>query len=268
MTATLSKSKFGPWALVTGASSGIGKEFAQQLAANHFNLVLVSRRSQHLEDLGQDLGNKYGIRYQVIVADLAQKNGFQLILQEIGTLDIGLVVSNAGTGSPGEFVHKAMDDLLETVNTSVLAHLKITHHFAGKFVKRESGGIILVSAMGAKNGLPFMAHDAGTRAYIRSLGLGLHLELKRHGVYLTVLETTPTNTPLVTKLGFNPDRMPINPISTEQCVEETLSAFRKNRPIILPGRFFRILTKLVPPSYMRKRNGRMLADGNQIKWVL
>ncbi|MCG8700742.1 MAG: hypothetical protein MI922_22000, partial [Bacteroidales bacterium] len=121
-------------------------------------------------------------------------------------------------------------------------------------------------AMGAKNGLPFMANDAGTRAYIRSLGLGLHDELKRYKVNVTVLETTPTETPIVSELGFEPGKMPMKPITTEQCVKETLVAFNKNQSIILPGRKFRILNKMTPSSLMRKMNGKMLADGNGIQW--
>lgn len=267
MKTNISKIEFGPWALITGASSGIGKEFAHQLAANNFNLVLTSRRQNNLEELGLELQSKYGIEYKVIAADLSQENSTEQIIQLTKTLDLGLVVSNAGTGAPGEFIEKDMDDLLKMVNTSVLSHLKISHHFAKIFAQSRRGGIILVSAMGAKNGLPFMANDAGTRAYIRSLGLGLHTELKRYGVNLTVLETTPTDTPIVPELGFNAEKMPMKPISTEQCVKETLIAFKKNRPIVLPGRKFRIMSKLVPSSFMRKMNGKMLAEGNEIKWV-
>ncbi|SMO38000.1 SDR family NAD(P)-dependent oxidoreductase [Gracilimonas mengyeensis] len=255
---------YGPWALITGASSGIGKEFAYQLASKDINLVLSSRRKQVLEKIGRDVQEKFGIQYQAIRADLSEENAVDELLQSVSDLDIGLVVSNAGTGNPGEFIHKKMDDLLSMIHTSVLTHLKISHHFANKFVERGRGGLILVSAMGAKNGLPFMANDAGTRAYIRSLGLGLHEELRRYKVNVTVLETTPTDTPIVPALGFEADKMPLNPINTKQCVKETLSAFQKNQPLVLPGRKFRILSALTPSSLMRKMNGKMLAKGNGI----
>ena len=91
-------------------------------------------------------------------------------------------------------------------------------------------------------------------------------ELKRYKVNVTVLETTPTDTPIVSELGFAAEKMPMKLITTEQCVAETLAAFNKNRPIILPGRKFRIMSKLVPPSVMRKMNGKMLAEGNGIRW--
>ncbi len=258
--------EYGPWALITGASSGIGKEFAIQLAANKFNVVLTSRRQHLLEELGEELKAIHGIQYKAIGADLSREQSTEQILNAIDGLDIGLVVSNAGTGAPGEFIEKKMDDLLKMVNTSVLTHLKITHHFAKIFAQHKRGGIILVSAMGAKNGLPFMANDAGTRAYIRSLGLGLHVELNRYRVNVIVLETTPTDTPIVPELGFRADKMPMKPITTRQCVSETLNAFKKNQPLVLPGRKFRIMVKLVPSSMMRKMNGKMLAEGNGISW--
>lgn len=267
MKTKISVKEYGPWVIITGASSGIGKEFANQLAANKFNLVLTARRQHLLEEIGGELQSTYGIQYRTIGADLSDENAIDRVIQSTAGLDISLVVSNAGTGAPGEFIEKKLDDLLKMVNTSVRSHLKISHHFSKIFAQRKRGGIILVSAMGAKNGLPFMANDAGTRAYIRSLGLGLHEELKRHRVNVTVLETTPTNTPIVPDLGFSADKMPMKPITTEQCVNETLIAFKKNRPIVLPGRKFRIMSKLVPSSLMRKMNGKMLAEGNGIDWV-
>ena len=262
----ISKKNFGPWALITGASSGIGKEFAHQLAALQFNLVLTSRRQQLLETLGQELQSTYGIQYRALAADLSREMATDQILQSTAGLDIGLVVSNAGTGAPGEFIEKKMNDLLKMVHTSVMSHLKISHHFAKKFAQQRRGGIILVSAMGAKNGLPFMSNDAGTRAYIRSLGLGLHEELKRYGVNVSVLETTPTDTPIVQDLGFRAEKMPLKLLTTRQCVAETLAAFKNNRPLVLPGRKFRIMNTLLPPSLLRKMNGKMLAEGNGISW--
>ena len=266
MDTKINKKTFGPWALITGASSGIGKEFARQLAANNFNVVLNSRRKGALEDIGQELQLKYGISYKVVSSDLSQPQGVEEVLQSTKDLDIGLVISNAGTGNPGEFFEKNLDELLNMINTSVLSHLKITHHFAKIFTQRKRGGIILVSAMGAKNGLPFMTNDAGTRAYIRSLGLGLHEELKRYKVNVTVLETTPTETPIVSELGFSADKMPMKLISTEQCVKETLIAFNKKKALILPSWKFRIMNKLTPSSIMRKMNGKMLAEGNGLDW--
>lgn len=265
MNTKIDKNKFGPWALITGASSGIGREFAKQIASSGLNVVLVARRIEILEALGQELHQKYGIEYQVIGADLSENNAVEKIIQLSEKLDIGLVVSNAGTGQPGEFIEKNQNELLKMVNTSVLAHLKITHHFSKIMASSRRGGIILVSAMGATHGLPFMSNDAGTRAYIRSFGLGLHEEFKRYGVNLTVLIPSPTDTPIMEELGFQLEDMPMKPISVEQCVKEAIIAFKKNRPSIIPGRMYRVMNTLTPDSMSRKMFGNMLAKGNGIK---
>ena len=267
MKTVINNKEYGSWAVITGASSGIGKEFAKTLAASNFNVVLIARRLKLLEELGQELHSKHGVQYKAIEADLSQEQSVEKIIQATRELDVGLVVSNAGTGAPGEFIDKGIDDLLHMVNTSVISHLKIAHHYGRKFAQCKRGGLILVSAMGAKNGLPFMANDAGTRAYIRSLGLGLHVELKRYNVNVTVLEASPTDTPIVPELGFDSAKMPMSILTTAQCVNETLMAFTKKRPIIIPGRKFRLMNKLVPDSFIRKMNGKMLAEGNGISWV-
>ncbi|RED95257.1 SDR family NAD(P)-dependent oxidoreductase [Marinoscillum furvescens] len=256
--------KYGPWAVVTGASSGIGLEFCHQLASAKINLILVARRTHILQELGEYLSDKYGISYRVVSGDIGKPEVIDQIKYLGSKLEIGLLVSNAGTGNPGEFIHKEESQLLHTVQTSVVGHLQLSRFFGQKMASRKKGGIVLVSAMGADHGLPFMANDAGTRAYIRSLGLGLHEELKRYQVDVTVLITSPTETPIVKELGFQPEKMPSKPISTTQCVEETLAALMKNKTTIIPGRLYRTMNALIPKRVSRKLFAKMLAEGNNI----
>src|SRR5690348_12921874 len=115
----ISKNIFGPWALVTGASSGIGKEFARQLAASGLNLVLVARRLPLLEEVGHTLADKYGIDYRAIGLDLSQENFLERLETVTHDLDIGLVVSNAGTANPGAFLSHDPSYLHQTVRLSV-----------------------------------------------------------------------------------------------------------------------------------------------------
>ena len=124
----IDKTKFGPWALVTGASSGIGKEFSRQLAANGLNVVLVARRLELLKELGQDLEKEFGVQCRAVQVDLSDENFIGKIKEATQDLDIGLVVSNAGTGNPGSFIKKNRDDLLIDVRLSVTAHLELCHH--------------------------------------------------------------------------------------------------------------------------------------------
>src|SRR6478735_2787422 len=104
MKKIIDKSKFGPWAIITGASSGIGKGFAQQLAADGLNVVLVARRLPLLEELGKSLAKKFGVEYRTIEADLSQESAIKKIVEATKDLEVGLLISNAGTGKPGKFL--------------------------------------------------------------------------------------------------------------------------------------------------------------------
>ncbi len=249
---------FGPWALVTGASSGIGKEFARQLAASGLNLVLVARRLPLLEDLGRTLAKAYGIDYRALSLDLSQEGFLETLEAATRDLDIGLVVSNAGTANPGAFLSSDPSLLHQMVRLCVLAHLDLAHHFGGRLAARGRGGIILLSGMGASQGVPYMANDSATRAYVLTLGETLNMELKKHHVNVTVLLPSPTQTPLFDKIGFDVNSTPLKPMTVEQCVSEGLAALNANRPSRLPGALYRIMNHLMPRSLFREMNGQML----------
>src|SRR6202035_5577083 len=256
MTVVLDKKRFGPWALVTGASSGIGKEFAQQIAASGINIVLVARREDLLNEVGVQFSKRYGVEHRVVVLDVSREDFIGRLASATNDLDIGLVVSNAGTGNPGEFLKLDRKLLRETLRLNTMSHLDIAHYFGGKLAERRRGGLILVGAMGAENGIPCMANDGGAKAYVHSLGEALHYEFKPLGVYVTVLAAGVTNTAVLEKFALDPKTMPMKPMSVEQCVSEGLSGLVKNRSRIVPGWLNRILNALVPASLGRK----MLAD--------
>src|ERR1700685_580914 len=216
MTVALDKKRFGPWALVTGASSGIGKEFAQQIAASGINIVLVARREDLLKEVGVEFGKGYGVEHRVVVLDFSREDFIRQLASATDDLDIGLVVSNAGTGNPGEFLKLDRQLLSASLRLSTMAHLDITHHFGAKLAKRRRGGLILAGAMGAENGVPFMANDGATKAYVHSLGEALHYEFKPLGVYVTVLAAGGTNTAVLEKFALDPKTMPVEPMSVGQ----------------------------------------------------
>src|SRR5260370_32558581 len=118
-------------------------------------------------------------------------------------LDIGVVVSNAGTANPGEFLKLDRQLLEETLRLNTMSHLEIAHYFGRKLAERRRGGLILVGAMGAENGIPCIANDGGAKAYVHSLGGAVHYEFKPLGVYATVLPARVTNTPGLEKFCFD-----------------------------------------------------------------
>src|ERR1700736_3747693 len=261
MRAALDKERFGPWALVTGASSGIGREFARQIAASGINIVLVARREHLLKEVGAEFSKRFGVEHRVIVLDVSREDFIGQLASATDDLDIGLVVSNAGTGNSGEFLKLDRQLLHATLRLNTMAHLDITHHFGAKLAERRRGGIILVGAMGAENGVPCMANDGAAKEYVHSLGEALHYEFKPLGVYVTVLAAGFTNTAVLEKFGLDPKTMPMKPMSVEQCVSEGLSGLVKNRSKIVPGRLNRILNALVPASLARKMLADLLGKG-------
>jgi uncharacterized protein len=259
MRAQIDRRKFGPWAVITGASSGIGKEFARQIAASGVHVALVARREPLLRTVGAECAQASGVEHRIIPLDLSEPDFLPVLADATGDLDVGLVVSNAGTGSPGRFLDKSREELMQLLRLNTAAHLDIARHFGERLVRRGSGGLVFVGAMGADKGIPFMANDAGAKAYVRSLSLSLHKELKSHGIHVTVLPPAPTDTPVLEKFRLDPATRPRKPMTVDRCVYEGLRALTQNRPVIIPGRVNRIMNALIPAAMARGLMGRMLA---------
>src|SRR6267154_6540962 len=117
----LDKKQFGPWELITGASSGIGKEFARPIAASGINIVLVARREDLLKEVGVEFSKRYGVEHRVVVLDVSREAFIGQLASATDDLDIGLVVSNAGTGNPGEFLKLDRQLLQSTLRLSTMA---------------------------------------------------------------------------------------------------------------------------------------------------
>lgn len=259
MTAKIDAKKFGPWALITGASSGIGREFARQVAASGLNVVLVARRESLLKEAGAEFSKTYGVEHRVVVADLSEDGFMDKIIPATEGLDIGLVVSNAGTPNPGEFLKLERNELARLLRLNTLAHLDIAHHFGQGLQKRRRGGILFSGAMGAVQGIPYVANECGGKSYVQSFGESLHAELAPLGIHVTVLVIGPTQTAVIEKFGFKPADMPMKPMPVEQCVFEGLEALKRNRATHLSGRINRIMNALIPASLSRNMMGKMMA---------
>ena len=249
--------RFGPWAVITGASSGIGREFARQIAASKINVALVARREPQLDEVGLECSGEFGVEHRVIVADLSVEGSIGQLAEATRDLDVGLVISNAGSANPGRFLDKESGELAMTLRLSALAHAEIARHFGRKLIARRRGGLVFVGAVGAENGAPFMAHDGGAKAYVRSLALALHEELSSHGVHVTAVLPGPTDTPVLAKFGLDPKTMPLKPMLVTDVVKEGLQALSANRPTLVPGRMNRMMRAIVPASVTRSMMMRM-----------
>ena len=253
--------RFGPWALVTGSSSGIGEALARQLAASRLNLVLVARRRPLLEKLGLELHSKFGIDYRVVVLDLASDDILTPIRAATDDLDVGLVISNAGGPLPGEFLELPSDTLFGQVQLDVTTPLQLIRHFVPAMVARGRGGLILVSAMGATTGLPLVATTSAGKSFVESLGRSLHGEFTQLGLNTTVLIVGPTDTRIIDMLGLDRSRMPIKPQSADATASEALAALVANRPAHLSGRVNRLIHRLVPATVTTRLARSMVQEG-------
>lgn len=176
------RTQYGTWAVVTGASSGIGRELAERLAEAGLNLLLVARNEKALTDLAATWRARHGVQVEVVAVDLGEAAGIAAVIAASRAHDVGLLVAAAGFGTSGRFVEGdvAAERAMLAVNCGAL--MALSHHFGQAFAVRGRGGIILLSSMVAFQGVPFAAHYAATKAYVQTLAEALHRELRPRGV--------------------------------------------------------------------------------------
>lgn len=181
--------KYGPWAVVTGASEGIGAAFAAELASKGLNLVLVARREDRLEAMAKALSGKFGIEVRMQATDLANKSGALGLFAHTQDLDVGLLVAAAGFGTSGPMLLTKERLEAELVEVNCAAVLQQCLHYGRHMASRRRGGIVLLSSVLAFQGAPFSANYAASKAYIQALAEGMGEELKAEGV--DVLSVAP-----------------------------------------------------------------------------
>jgi len=224
--------RYGPWALVAGGSSGLGAEYARQLAAHGLNLVLVARNLATLEALAAELQGKYGIRVRPLQFDFQQSELLGDLVMQIKDLEIGLLVYNAGYSAVGPFFDQPLETHLRELRVNSQTPLALVHMFGKLMLERRRGGVILMSSLSAAQGTPLVANYAATKAYNQVLAEGLWEELRSKGI--DVLVCSPS---VVTKPGepqTESQRFSAPAVSTREVVRETLDALGK-KPGIIPG---------------------------------
>jgi short-subunit dehydrogenase len=179
----------GKWALITGASAGIGVALARELAAGGTNLVLTARRRDRLAGLAGELSAKHNIRALVCVADLAQPAGPREIFAftESKNITVDLLVNNAGFGAYGEFSKVHLDRLLEMVQVNVNAVVHLTHLYLPGMVARGSGDILILASVAAFQAVPYITTYAATKSFDLYFAEGLAEEVRHHGIRVCAL---------------------------------------------------------------------------------
>lgn len=238
--------RYGPWALITGASSGLGAEFARQLAARGFHLVLVARRHDRLESLALDLSKQHTIRTRTVVADLSQPDFMALIRPVTDPLEIGLLINNAGFALTGGVLDNDLEKELALLHVNCRAPLILTHELGRKMRERKRGGIIFVSSVIADLSAPFWASYAATKAYDLFMGEALWGELKDHGVDVLALCPGSTRTEFRDVAGISDyDRWSMRAEPVVRLALESLG----RKPSVIAGwrnRVLHCLMKILP----------------------
>jgi hypothetical protein len=231
--------RYGPVALVTGASSGIGKSFAEQLASAGLGLVLVARRLRHLETLAKYLRQQHNVRVEICQVDLAHPQAVQTILDATDALDIGLVVSNAGFSLRGEHAANDTQALTDMLMVNCHAPMLLARGFIPRLRKRCRGGIAFTSSVEALIGCPYSTAYAASKALVNSLGEGLWGELTPEGIDVLTICPGATDTEALGRAGV--DRAALkNVMSPEEVAKLALENMR-NGPTLVTSEHYQAL---------------------------
>ncbi len=259
----------GTYALVTGASSGLGEEFARQLAHRGCNLVLTGRSREKLETLASDLARINGVATRVVTADLAQPGGAEqlaLIVDDLG-VTIDHLVNNAGFGSAGNFADSEPRRETGMVRVNVESVVCLSGHFLPGMVARNRGGIINVGSTAAFQPTPYMATYAASKAFIVSFSAALASELEKSDVRVLACCPGPVPTGFQAAAGIPEGSvLKFAKLEPNDVVQSTLEAYASGRVVYVPGKANSVqttLSKLLPRAlvvraarYSMRRLGR------------
>ncbi|HEX2210208.1 MAG TPA: SDR family oxidoreductase [Longimicrobium sp.] len=246
----------GRWALVTGASMGIGEAFARALAARGMHVVLCARSADRLRALALDIEAEHGVRAAVVVADLARPGEARRAWDEAGReRDIHLLVNNAGFGAHGRFEEQPVDRLSEMVALNCTALLELAHLALREMRARGAGGIINVGSVAAFQPVPLKAAYAATKAFVLSLTQALVEENRGSGVRILCLSPGPTPTGFQAVAGSRVQEGQVGVLRADQVVDSALAALDAGKSHVAPG-FFNALTsvfgRMLPPATAAK----------------
>ena len=237
-------------ALITGASSGIGRDMARYLASMNYDLILVARDKKALNDVKESLDNDVN----VISMDLGNIDNVYKLYEKVKGEDIDILINNAGFGDLGLFIKTDIDKELNMIDVNINAVHILTKLFLKDFVKRDSGYILNVASSAAFEPGPLMATYYSTKAYVLRLTTSIYEELRRNksNVHISVLCPGPVNTNFnnVANVKFD-----IKSISSEYCAEYAIKKMFKNKLIIIPSFYMKtgiFFTRFIPTKMMAR----------------
>ncbi len=204
------RKRYGPWAVVAGASEGMGADYARMLAEQGLNCILVSRRQTMLEEIAAGLERDHGIETRVLAVDLSELDAAERLYELTSDLEIGLYISNAGADPHGQyFLDRPLDDWLAMSQRNTTTVIEACYRFAAPMVERGHGGLLIMSSGAGLGGASRMAVYSATKAFEIAFAESLWSELRPHGIDVTCLVTPGTDTPALRRLldrtGMKPE---------------------------------------------------------------
>lgn len=239
---------YGPAAIVTGASDGIGRVFAERLAAAGFDLILVARREAELQRLAASLRRSHGRRIDVLAADLGQPNAIERVLAAAQAHDVGMLVAAAGFGSSGMFVERSVGDELNMIDVNCRAVVELCHEFARRFTARGRGGIVLFGSLVGWQGVPAAATYAATKAFVQSFAEAIGDELAPSGIDVLACAPGPVGTGFAARA-----HMTMGASDTPDQVASAALLALGHRRTVVAGRVGKLLTWSLLPLPRRLR---------------
>lgn len=261
-------------ALVTGASTGIGSEFARILAANGFDVALVARDEQRLQGVAAELKQKFGREVKVIAADLAKTGAAREIFERLEreNFPVSVLINNAGSGVYGAFAETELEKELAMLRLNMESVVALTKLFLKPMLARREGKILNVSSVAAYQPDPLLGLYGASKAFVSSFSGALAVELKGTGVTVTALCPGTTDTEFHRRAGLDRSRLlrhgMMKPMSARAVAEIGYDAMMRGKAIVIPGTMNRILAGLAKcsPAIMSARvAGRLNAKSEPLE---
>jgi len=242
--------RYGPWALVAGASEGLGVAYAHALARRGLNLVLVARRRALLKGLADELSASFAVDVRSLDGDLAERRFLEGLQDDCSDLDVGLIVYNAAYAPIGEFASTPLDDLLRVAAVNIGAPVALVRGLLPAMTERGRGGVILMTSLAGNQGSPYIATYAASKAFNRVLAEGLWYELKDKGVDVVACCAGAVRTPGYSGAAAGKDAP--GTLDPEEVVEQTLRALGRG-PVVVPGLVNRVASTFMTRLLSRRR---------------
>jgi short-subunit dehydrogenase len=247
--------RYGPWAVIAGASVGLGEAFARQLAARGINLVLIARRQDALDRLASDLRATCKVDLRTLAADLGQADVLASVQAVTADIDVRLLVYNAAYSTIGAFIDRPLAEHLRVIDVNCRGPLVLAHHFGRTMAACRRGGMVLMSSTAGSQGGPWISSYAASKAFNTVLGEALWEELSASGVDVVVCRAGATRTPGYELSKPRPSRVPL--LDPNFVAEHTLAALGRG-PSVVPGLFYRFSAFLMAHLFPRRMAIRIM----------